>query len=187
MMANALQVSERQEDLPVWEPCLRHVVADALGLDTPEELRQASLVDDLGLDSLDLVEMMVVVEECFGVSIDPGAMRELRSYGDLVTLVADRIGHAGCNLVEGEFSACCTAPSHDPNVLVLSGGLIPYDVEVLESSCAALGEGSRVEVRAASHRREVRRWFEHHLDRLRHAGVSVVLSWTAEPGTAAAR
>ena len=179
-MVNALQVADRQDDMPVWEPCLRHVVADALGLDTPDELRQASLVDDLGVDSLDLVEMVVVVEECFGVSIEPRAMQGLRSYGDLVSLVGDRIGNAGCNLVEGEFSACCTAPADDPNVLVLSGGLVPYDVELLETSCVALGEGSRVEVRASSHRQDVRRWFEHHLDRLRRAGVKVVLSWTAD-------
>jgi long-chain acyl-CoA synthetase len=51
-------------------------------------------IDELGLSSLERVELMVALEEAFGTRIDEGAFAEARSVSDLKTLV-DRGGDAG--------------------------------------------------------------------------------------------
>ncbi|MEN8140735.1 MAG: acyl carrier protein [Thermodesulfobacteriota bacterium] len=67
---------------------LQHKVVEVLaeefeldpGLMTPE----ATLFDDLGLDSLDAVDMVVVLEKTFGMKLtDEEALRSIRTMDDL--------------------------------------------------------------------------------------------------------
>ena len=55
----------------------------------PEKLRpSATLYDDLGFDSLDAVDMVVVLEKTFGVKFnDEEAIRSVRTVGDIFTLI----------------------------------------------------------------------------------------------------
>ena len=45
------------------------VVAEQLGVDVAEVTEDASFIDDLGADSLDTVELVMALEEKFGVEI----------------------------------------------------------------------------------------------------------------------
>ena len=184
MFMSTLKTQDRNDERPLWEPCLRSVVAETLGLDSPDALCGSSLVDDLAADSLDLVEIACAVEESLGVPIDTHAVQGICSYEDLVTVVTNRLGATGCHLTEGTFSACCIPASGESCVLVRSGALVPYDVALLEEDCRALGEGSRLQVRASSPEPRTRRWLNHHLDRLRRVGVDVVVSWARQQAPA---
>jgi acyl carrier protein len=63
------------------------VLTNGLGL-SPADLRpEARLKQDLGLDSLDAVELAMGIERGFGVDIDDKQIAGLVTVGDLVTLV----------------------------------------------------------------------------------------------------
>lgn len=49
----------------------------------------ARLKDDLGLDSLDAVDMLVYIEERMGVKVDGEKIRELRTLADVYVLAAE--------------------------------------------------------------------------------------------------
>jgi acyl carrier protein len=52
---------------------------------------EAHLVDDLGFDSLDFVDVAVVLQQSFGVTLrDEPRVREIRTLGDLHRLVIDK-------------------------------------------------------------------------------------------------
>ena len=48
------------------------------------------LVEDLGIDSLDLVSIVLTAQELYGVAIDEDEVAELRTMADLVTYVDRR-------------------------------------------------------------------------------------------------
>lgn len=48
---------------------IRELIADKLGFDTVEVLPETKLIDDLGMDSLDRVELMVELEREFDISL----------------------------------------------------------------------------------------------------------------------
>ena len=50
----------------------------------------SSLVDDLGVDSLDLVSLFLEVQDAYGVTIDEEDLAGIVTVGDLVTYVAER-------------------------------------------------------------------------------------------------
>ena len=48
---------------------LTRLIVDQLGVEAKQVTSDASLVDDLGCDSLDIVEMVMTIEEEFGIEI----------------------------------------------------------------------------------------------------------------------
>ena len=73
------------------EPDLRHLVADLLGVGPDELVPEASLIDDLAADSLDLMELAVVIESTFGITLTRHRMDEVRSYRDLLDTVMESV------------------------------------------------------------------------------------------------
>ncbi len=60
------------------------VLAEEFELDPAEMGPEATLYDDLGLDSLDAVDMVVVLEKTFGIKLsDEDALRAIRTMDDL--------------------------------------------------------------------------------------------------------
>ncbi|BCL61683.1 acyl carrier protein [Desulfomarina profundi] len=60
------------------------VLAEEFELDPEEMGPEATLYDDLGLDSLDAVDMVVVLEKSFGMKLtDEEALRSIRTMEDL--------------------------------------------------------------------------------------------------------
>lgn len=61
------------------------VLAEEFELNTDDMTPEATLYDDLGLDSLDAVDMVVVLEKSFGMKLtDEQALRTIRTVGDLL-------------------------------------------------------------------------------------------------------
>ncbi len=63
---------------------ITRVFVDEFELDADRLVPEATLYDDLGLDSLDAVDMVVALEKEFGVKLkDEEAIRQIRTMGDL--------------------------------------------------------------------------------------------------------
>lgn len=60
---------------------IRKVVSEHLGVDPEKVVDDASFIDDLGADSLDVVEMVMVFEEEFGLEISDEAAESLTTVG----------------------------------------------------------------------------------------------------------
>lgn len=59
-------------------------LVEQLDVDKDKVTPQARFVEDLEMDSLDMVEMMIGMEKELGISIDNEQAKELKTVGDLV-------------------------------------------------------------------------------------------------------
>ena len=64
------------------EDRLKQLIADQLGVDASRVTREASFTDDLEADSLDLVELIMAIEEDFGVEIPDEQAEKIQTVGD---------------------------------------------------------------------------------------------------------
>jgi acyl carrier protein len=66
------------------------IIVDKLGVDRAEVTPEAVFVDDLGADSLDLVELIMAMEEEFGMEIADEDAEKLRTVQDVINFVSSR-------------------------------------------------------------------------------------------------
>lgn len=66
------------------------IVAEKLGVDRAEVTPDAVFIDDLGADSLDLVELIMAMEEEFGFEIADDEAEKLRTVGDVINFIKAR-------------------------------------------------------------------------------------------------
>ncbi len=64
------------------EPRLKKMIAEQLGVDEAQVVPSASFTDDLNADSLDLVELIMSIEEEFGVEIPDEDAEKIATVGD---------------------------------------------------------------------------------------------------------
>ena len=69
------------------EQRVKKIVVDHLGVEESEVKLEASFIDDLGADSLDIVELVMAFEEEFGVEIPDDAAEKITTVGDAVTYI----------------------------------------------------------------------------------------------------
>jgi acyl carrier protein len=67
---------------------LKKIVVEQLGVDEEEVKPEASFVDDLNADSLDLVELIMSLEEEFGTEISDEDAERIRTVGDAVEYIS---------------------------------------------------------------------------------------------------
>lgn len=67
------------------------LIVEQLGVSKEEVVNQASFVDDLGADSLDIVELVMSIEENFDVEIPDEDAEKLQTIGDAVTYLKERL------------------------------------------------------------------------------------------------
>ena len=72
------------------EPRLKKMIAEQLGVDEAQVVPSASFADDLNADSLDLVELIMSIEEEFGVEIPDEDAEKMASVGDALTYLQER-------------------------------------------------------------------------------------------------
>ncbi len=63
---------------------IRIYLAERTGIDAEDVTMETSFKNDLGLDSLDLVELMMNMENEYGILIDPEEMAGFATVGDVV-------------------------------------------------------------------------------------------------------
>ena len=69
---------------------LKELVVDQLGVDDDEVTTEATIQEDLGADSLDLVDLVMSVEEEFGVKVADEDLENIKTVGDIVNYIEDR-------------------------------------------------------------------------------------------------
>ena len=69
---------------------LKELVVDQLGVEEDEVTMEASMQDDLGADSLDLVDLVMSVEEEFGVKVADEDLENIKTVVDIVNYIEDR-------------------------------------------------------------------------------------------------
>jgi acyl carrier protein len=52
---------------------------------------ESSLIDDIEADSLDIIELLICLEEMFGIELDDNDFRNINTVGDIFAL-ADKLG-----------------------------------------------------------------------------------------------
>lgn len=65
------------------------IVSEATKVDAANIKPETNFVDDLNLDSLDMVEMMMKMEEEFGIEIPEDKTEDLKTINDVVTYLKD--------------------------------------------------------------------------------------------------
>ena len=64
---------------------VKKIVVENLDVEADKVVESASFIDDLGADSLDLVELVMAFEEEFDIEIADDVQENIRSVGDAVT------------------------------------------------------------------------------------------------------
>ena len=72
------------------EERVRSTIVDQLGVEESKVKLNASLVDDLGADSLDIVELVMAMEEEFGLEIPDEEAEKIKSVSDVVKFIQER-------------------------------------------------------------------------------------------------
>lgn len=66
------------------------LVSEHLGVDIEKITDDTSFINDLGADSLDIVELVMDLEEEFGVKIPEDIADKIQTVGDAVTFIAEQ-------------------------------------------------------------------------------------------------
>ena len=66
------------------ESKVKKIVVDHLGVDADKVVREANFIEDLGADSLDTVELVMVFEEEFGIEIPDDDAENIATVGDVI-------------------------------------------------------------------------------------------------------
>ena len=66
------------------------VLIDKLGINKLEIKETQDIMNDLGCDSLDMAEIIMGIEEEFGLKIDDTEISEVKTVGDLIKKVEDK-------------------------------------------------------------------------------------------------
>jgi len=74
------------------EDRISELIVDQLGVTKEEIVPEASFIDDLGADSLDIVELVMAMEETFDIEIPDDDAEKIQRIGDAFGYVKERVG-----------------------------------------------------------------------------------------------
>ena len=63
------------------------IIVEQLGVSADQVKPESKMIEDLGADSLDAVELVMAVEEEFGIEVPDDEAEELKSVGDIIAHV----------------------------------------------------------------------------------------------------
>ncbi|WQX67444.1 acyl carrier protein [Helicobacter pylori] len=70
---------------------MRVVIAEQLGIDVSQVTPEAKFVEDLGVDSLDIVELIMALEERFGIEISDEQAEKIVNVGDVMRYIEKQL------------------------------------------------------------------------------------------------
>jgi acyl carrier protein len=70
---------------------LKKIIVEQLGVDEVDVKPEASFVDDLNADSLDLVELIMSLEEEFGMEISDEEAEKIKTVGDAQEYIEEHV------------------------------------------------------------------------------------------------
>ena len=68
---------------------LKKIIAEELSVDEAEITEETSFADDLGADSIDLFQVLMAVEEEFGVELEGEVREQIKTVGDALQFVKE--------------------------------------------------------------------------------------------------
>ncbi|HNU84300.1 MAG: acyl carrier protein [Pseudomonadota bacterium] len=71
------------------------IIVEQLDVTREECVPEASFIEDLGADSLDLVELIMAMEENFGIEISDEELQKIRTIQDAISYIKKKKGLAG--------------------------------------------------------------------------------------------
>lgn len=69
---------------------ITEIIVEQLGVKPEEVIPEASFVDDLGADSLDTVELVMALEEEFGIEIPDEDAEKIQTVGDAIRYIDEK-------------------------------------------------------------------------------------------------
>ncbi len=70
---------------------VRDILVDQLDVEEEKVTMDASITDDLGADSLDVVDLVMSLEEEFDVEIPDNQVENIKTVGDIVRYIEDNV------------------------------------------------------------------------------------------------
>jgi len=74
------------------EDKVKECIVTQLGVNDEEVTPEAAFIDDLGADSLDIVELVMAFEEKFGIEIPDEDAEKIRTVGNAVSYIKEKGG-----------------------------------------------------------------------------------------------
>lgn len=71
---------------------VRDIVVEQLGVDADDVTIESTFIDDLGADSLDIVELIMAFEENFDIEIPDEAAEKIKTVQDVVNYIEENKG-----------------------------------------------------------------------------------------------
>lgn len=66
---------------------VKEIISEQLGIDADSITENSKVIADLGADSLDIVELIMALEDEFGISVDEDKVQKLVTVGDIVKII----------------------------------------------------------------------------------------------------
>lgn len=70
---------------------VRGLMSDQLGIDPAEMKSEANILEDLGADSLDVVELVMAIEEAFDIEISDEDAEAMHTVGDIERYIITKV------------------------------------------------------------------------------------------------
>ncbi len=74
---------------------IKSIIAEQLGVKPEEVTPEASFIDDLGADSLDTVELVMALEEEFGIEIPDEDAEKMTKVADAIKYIEEKVTAKG--------------------------------------------------------------------------------------------
>jgi acyl carrier protein len=72
------------------EEKVKDIIVEQLGVNPEQVTEKASFIEDLGADSLDIVELVMAFEEEFNVEVPDEEAEKLQTVGDVIQYIKDK-------------------------------------------------------------------------------------------------
>ena len=69
---------------------VKKLLAEQLNIDADTITLKSKVIEDLGADSLDVVEMLMVLEDEFNITVSDEESLQLKTVGDIVKIIDDK-------------------------------------------------------------------------------------------------
>lgn len=69
---------------------VKKIISEQLEVDQSKLSVSTSFIDDLGADSIDLLELVLAFEDEFGIEIDEDDIKDIKTVGDIVEYIENK-------------------------------------------------------------------------------------------------
>ena len=73
------------------EEKVKEIIIEQLDITEEECVSDAAFIDDLGADSLDIVELIMAMEDHFGLEVSDDDLAKIRTVGDITGYIKERM------------------------------------------------------------------------------------------------